>query len=701
MSVRFRCCLLRFVDHYILTSCFVYSNLMEVDAEKVSGGSHIDSCPEHQQFGMEACPKDREDAPVPDDKKPEDTESSAFGMNAIEVDATCGSKVVHESSNGAKVSQDEADRTEVSQDTANESKVSQDDTDRTKDDTAGSDGAACCDKEEVVDPYSYLERDGFTSEIFKIEVCNLPKRFGISQLKKKFTAIGVKRWVKMKLPERGQYIFLTFRCEEDRESAIELIDGHQWKGQELKAKKANPAADPLLKKRKQESEQRMQPNKKAKLSKTESDVPVEIRLNESVTPLWKMPYEEQLKSKENEICVFLKKLGKSMEKENVNLHPWISQQRKENNGLCCRLHDMKPSPVLDGYRNKCEFTVGRSGGGEDKVVGFRVGSYRSGDITVAEPTHCVNVPAAAKHICKEVQHYLQTFSDKAAFDPLTKTGHWRTVIVRVNQLDEALVIIQLCGQDLSQEEICLEREKLKEYFETGEGKNKILKSLYLEVYRETPGRSQQNAGELELLFGQPYICEDLLDMKFRVSPTAFFQVNTAGAAVLYTVIADWCKVQPTTTLLDICCGTGTIGLSMAKRLEKVIGVELCKEAVEDAQFNAQENGIVNAEFQCGKAEDVLPSVMHRLNNTDVVAVVDPPRSGLHPDVVRAIRRSCFVKRLVYVSCNPKATLPNIIDFTRSESRRVKGAAFKLIEAVPVDMFPHTSHCELVMLLMRD
>ena len=101
-------------------------------------------------------------------------------MNTVEVDATCGSKVVHESSNGAKVSQDEAERTEVSQDTANESKVSQDDTDRKKDDTAGSDGAACCDKEEVVDPYSYLERDGFTSEIFKIEVYNLPKKFGIS-----------------------------------------------------------------------------------------------------------------------------------------------------------------------------------------------------------------------------------------------------------------------------------------------------------------------------------------------------------------------------------------------------------------------------------------------------------------------------------------------------------------------------------------
>eukprot|EP00741_Cyanophora_paradoxa_P012784 tig00020629_g12348.t1 len=194
----------------------------------------------------------------------------------------------------------------------------------------------------------------------------------------------------------------------------------------------------------------------------------------------------------------------------------------------------------------------------------------------------------------------------------------------------------------------------------------------------------------------------LFDLKFRISPSAVFQlqVNTKCAEVLYGKLREWADLGPGTTLLDVCCGTGTIGLVMSRSEERVIGVDIVEEAIEDARSNAALNGIHNCSFMAGRAEKVLPGVVAGLPPGPVVAIVDPPRSGLHNDVIRALRGCPKVERVLYVSCSPSSFVNNSVNFCRPPSRGFPGTPFKPSRACGVDLFPHTAHCELVVELVR-
>jgi len=228
-----------------------------------------------------------------------------------------------------------------------------------------------------------------------------------------------------------------------------------------------------------------------------------------------------------------------------------------------------------------------------------------------------------------------------------------------------------------------------------------LHALMIQIYN---GHSEPVPGEspFELLYGQPFVQEQLMGINFRISPEAFFQVNTKGAETLYSTAAAWAQCKPTTTLFDICCGTGTIGLTMAKKVGKVVGLELVPEAVEDAKQNAAENGISNAVYVCGRAEETLPKALaeHALTD-DVVGILDPPRSGLHHTTIKALRRCDKLKRLVYISCNPKSLADNLQKFLQPPTKMIRGKPFTAVKAVPVDMFPHTAHCEMILLLTRE
>jgi tRNA (uracil-5-)-methyltransferase len=303
-----------------------------------------------------------------------------------------------------------------------------------------------------------------------------------------------------------------------------------------------------------------------------------------------------------------------------------------------------------------------------------------------------------------------------------------------------------------------------------------------------------------LLHGLPAVRESLCGLQFDISPGAFFQVNTPAAERLYylaralsldgvlggkrlvdslprgehggagaassssSLASDAAAVAsssgssssdgaisvPTTrrdfALLDVCCGTGTIGLVCSPFFGRVVGVELSEEAVEDARRNQRLNGVANALFVCNKAEAVMKEIIpiaeggaappslsasssaapaasaasaaaagvppspaslpSTLQIYRVVAIVDPPRAGLHPDVVRALRTCKSLKRVVYVSCNPTGSL--IEDALRlclpqaeNSKSKLKGPPFTPRLAVPVDLFPHTPHCEMVMLFERD
>jgi len=154
-------------------------------------------------------------------------------------------------------------------------------------------------------------------------------------------------------------------------------------------------------------------------------------------------------------------------------------------------------------------------------------------------------------------------------------------------------------------------------------------------------------------------------------------------------------------VLDICCGTGTIGLTMAKSVWKVIGIEMVEDATRDAQFNAELNGVSNCEFIAGKAEDVLHTTIKNIKTTSqIIGIVDPPRSGLHPDTIRAIRSCTLLDTLIYFSCNQNALENDAAALCRSASKNQPTEPFIPVKAVAVDLFPHTNHVELIMLFKR-
>lgn len=202
--------------------------------------------------------------------------------------------------------------------------------------------------------------------------------------------------------------------------------------------------------------------------------------------------------------------------------------------------------------------------------------------------------------------------------------------------------------------------------------------------------------------------------KFRISADAFFQVNQAAAEVLYSTVRDLCipvteegagRAKTGGTLLDVCCGTGAIGIIASPRVDRVIGIEVVEQAVKDATHNAALNNVANCEFLPGKAEVVLPALISQLSSVagDLTAVVNPSRAGLHPKVVRALRKQAAIRRLVYVSCKPDGeAMRNFRELCCAPDleKKLTGHAFSPTLAVPVDMFPHTPHCELVLLLER-
>ncbi|KAF8782521.1 tRNA (uracil-5-)-methyltransferase like protein [Argiope bruennichi] len=461
----------------------------------------------------------------------------------------------------------------------------------------------------------------------------------------------------------GPTNILTIKLDEkDRDKALNQLNGYQWKGKTLSAKKANPAADPMAKKRKAgESEDCSDPKK----AKTEE--PIELKLKNAVTPYWNVPYEEQLKRKEDDIHKFLQKLSKSIEKVNSSLKPILSKYRKENYHRCCPLVPIKRSPVTTAYRNKCEFTVGRHLYTKEKTVGFRLNSYKEGSMSVAEPDDCINISESMLKAVKSFQTYVRE-SDK---------DH---------------------PQSLSEVELEEEKMKLKKYYEEGPGSSCGVTSVYFQLFSKKA--AHEETVTLTHLMGKKFLEETLLDMKFQVSPEAFFQINVPATEVLYSMVADLVNAYSSTTVLDICCGTGTISLCLAKKGAKVIGIEMCPEAIANARLNASNNGLPDVEFICGKAEDVITSAILKCNTSEIIAVVDPPRAGLHQKVLKVIRATTKIKKLIYISCNPNAAFTNFVDLCRTPSNNYKGSPFYPVQAMVVDMFPYTPHKELVMVFER-
>ncbi|KAI8122098.1 hypothetical protein FF38_05728 [Lucilia cuprina] len=541
--------------------------------------------------------------------------------------------------------------------------------------------------------FGYLQRNEFTSEIYKIEVRNMGY-FGMGEFKKLIKNKLKLDMAKVKSPLRKEFAFVCFRSQEDQEKAIQLLNGYKWKGKVLQATVAKASADPLQRKRKEDGQSEEKHGSDNKKQRTSAD---------ATCPLAHLSYEEQLKKKYYEMEELIKKFTHDLKKINRDAKPHLENFKYEG---------ALASPQINGYRNKNEFTVGKNSNGEI-VVGFRLGSYADGSVEVAEVESLPHIPKAAKWAAKTFQDFVKQ-SKFQPFNPEGNTGHFRQIMVRTSKLTNELMLVPgIYTSNLTEDELKQVKEELIAYYknlsfkdeEEGVEKEYKCTSLY---YQDVKHREVgQMVSPVEHLSGTTHIRDSIQDLEFRISPLAFFQINTASANVLYQNAIDLAAPKAHSTVLDICCGTGTIALAFAKHCKQVLGVEIIPDAIKDAEYNAEKNGITNCKFYAGNADDYIQSMVKEVvygtapgEPLDLVAVVDPPRAGLHQRSILAIRAASAIKRLVYISCNPHRAQRNWIELGRPESKQYKGEPFYPVTAVAVDMFPHTTHTEMIVLFER-
>ncbi|KZC14847.1 PREDICTED: tRNA (uracil-5-)-methyltransferase homolog A-like [Dufourea novaeangliae] len=543
-------------------------------------------------------------------------------------------------------------------------------------------------------PYAYLDRDDFTSEKYKIEIRGLPKYYGIGEFKKLLNEKLELQTCKVKPPRKGSgWLYVSFRSEENRQKAIEKLNGTLWKNSKLTAQIAKPAPDPFVKRKLEENA-----NKRLKTDDNEH-ISIEDKVKSTTIPLWNTPYPDQLELKQKEMKSILTNICKQMLRESKgDLLDWLNYQKDKYQGIPCELLPILSTEKTTEYRNKCEFTVGRSNNEDKAVIGFRLSSYAAGSTAVGPIDDLCHIPSKMKTVVKVLEEFIRN-SDLKPFQPVDHSGHWRQVTARATLSGDLMVMVGIHPQDLPSDKLEELKSQLKDFFETGNGAEAGVTSLHFQVMnkKSVDGETGDNISHIA---GSKYIEETLLGMKFRVSPQAFFQVNTLGAEVLYKAAIDLAKPSSDTALLDICCGTGTIGLVFSKHCGEVFGLELVEDAIKDARENAVANNVTNCEFFVGKAEDILYPVIRRATKQDIVAVVDPPRAGLHHRALLTLRKARKLSRLVYVSCDPKAAARNLVDLARPPSKQYVGEPLVPVKAVAVDMFPHTKHCELLLCLER-
>ncbi len=226
-----------------------------------------------------------------------------------------------------------------------------------------------------------------------------------------------------------------------------------------------------------------------------------------------------------------------------------------------------------------------------------------------------------------------------------------------------------------------------------EGRGTMLDSIAAQfpqirsLYYVINDKLNDSIGDRECILhcGEEAICETMEGLRFRIGPKSFYQTNNAQALKLYSIARDFASLSGNETVYDLYTGTGTIAQFVSRRAAKVIGIEYVPEAIEDAKVNARANGIVNCEFFAGDMKDILNSGFIAEHGRPDVIIADPPRAGMHPDVVRTILDAA-PKIIVYVSCNPASQARDLELLCRK---------YRITDVQPVDMFPHTQHVENV------
>lgn len=240
--------------------------------------------------------------------------------------------------------------------------------------------------------------------------------------------------------------------------------------------KAKPAPDPFIKRKMEAQNDSL---KRQKLEQEEEVISPELQVKNSTIPLWDTPYPKQLELKSKEIRAVLIKLGQSIWKQNASLSPWIQQQEAKNDGLICELLPILSAEVTEGYRNKCEFTVGKSRDGKEVVIGFRLSSYAAGSTAVGPIDDLCHIPQSMKTAVKLFQNFIRQ-SKMEPFNPVDHQGYWRQITARATRLNHLMLIIGIHPQELSEEELNTIKTDICDFFEK-EGKEANVTSLYFQT----------------------------------------------------------------------------------------------------------------------------------------------------------------------------------------------------------------------------
>lgn len=319
-----------------------------------------------------------------------------------------------------------------------------------------------------------------------------------------------------------------------------------------------------------------------------------------------------------------------------------------------------------GYRNKAQFPVGQ---------GSQVGFYRERSHTVVDVASCALQSPSANALAGALRRWMADYA-VPAYDEKSRRGLVRHLFVRSNAQGACLAAVVVNGNSLPHEEALVASFRA------------AAPTLLGVVLNENRRDTNVILGDgWRTLWGQDYLLDALGGVTFRLSIPAFYQVNHAQTEALYALVADLAALTGRETLLDLYCGTGTIGLTLAGRAKALLGAEIVPQAVEDARENARRNGIQNARFVCADAAQVAAELSEKGEGVDV-AIVDPPRKGLAPQVVDSLLQIA-PRRLVYVSCDPATLARDLKTLTRD---------YALTRVQSVDLFPRTHHVETVCLL---
>lgn len=382
-----------------------------------------------------------------------------------------------------------------------------------------------------------------------------------------------------------------------------------------------------------------------------------------------IPYDEQLRMKQKQVYDQLTRIGK------VNL-PEFNQ--------------ILGSVKTQGYRNKLEFgcsnrrwlTQEEIASGSDFTQMNAVGFHITGAFDKILPIEkCWLMDDLQNKIRNAIRDYAYEH-DIVFYDIRKQCGLLRDIMVRNSDTGEWMVLIQFHYEKDEDEVIA---KNLLQHI--ADGFPEITSLLYVNNQK---GNDTFNDLNIEVFKGNDYIYETMDGLTFKVGAKSFYQTNTKQAYHLYSVVRDFANLTGNELVYDLYTGTGTIANFVSRYAKRVIGIEYVPEAIEDAKINSEINNISNTLFFAGDMKDILTESFISENGTPDIIITDPPRAGMHPDVVQTIIKT-VPKRIVYVSCNPA---------TQARDLSLLDNLYEVVAVQPVDMFPHTPHVENVVLLNR-